>query len=76
MQHGCNVELDKILVDNFSREGGKVDLWMYACSQSRPDDVDAVRLTREGGNAANSWVLRAVRETCDIERERIGSYTD
>ena len=76
MQHGCNIEVDEILVDDFSRKSGKVDLWLYAWLQSRSDDVNVVNLTREGGNVANSWVLRAVRETCYIGGETMGSYTD
>lgn len=76
MQHGCDIELDEILVDDFPRKGGKVDLWIYASSQSRLNGADAVKLTREGGNVANSWVLRAVHETCHTEGETMESYTD
>lgn len=31
-------------MDNLSGKGGKVDLWIYAWSQSRPNDVDAVNV--------------------------------
>ena len=75
VQHGCEVELDEILVDNFSGKGGKVDLWIYASLQSRLGGVDAVERTREGGNVANWWVLRAVHEICNPEETK-GSYTD
>ena len=76
VQHRRNFELDEVLVDDLSGKGGKVDLQIYASSQSRLKNVGAVKRTREGGNAANSWPLHAVHETKDIEREEMGSHTD
>ena len=67
MQHRRHVELGEILVDDLSGKGGKVDLWIYASSQSRLNCVGAATRTREGGDVANSWVLHAVHETKDIE---------
>ena len=45
---------------DLSRQGGEVDLWVYASLQSRPNDVNAVLRTREGGMVANCWVLHAL----------------
>ena len=36
VQDGRDVGLDEVLVNDLSRKGGKVDLWVYAWLQSRP----------------------------------------
>ena len=76
MQHGCNIELNEILVDNLPGKGGKIDLWIYAWVRSRPNDVDAVKRTRVGGIVDNSWALRAAHEIYDLGGETAGSYVD
>lgn len=64
-------------MNNLSGEGGEVDLGLYALLESRIDRLDAVIRTREGGKAANSWVLCNVHETCGSKWERRWeSYTD